>query len=266
MSRAISRKACLGHRIVALLEHEGRHAEQAELARRRAEIVDLLLHGVADEDQRLHLGLARVSARACVEHLADLGVAAAAVDARHQLAEPLAARRPSARRGIRPARGNRRAAHRARRSRPPRGTCRPAAGRRCPRSAAGSWWRRARRSAGRACRPRRGGPSVRPALRNASISARGRRRRRRLGVLSAGVVSLRSSAMAPSLNRQLNAVHKVAINGAQVQWPRDSQDRSSFEDVVDFERLVLRREPFGARRRAPLAAFVSGSFSASIRA
>ena len=45
----------LGDRIVAFLEHEDRHAEQAELAGGGAQIVDLLLHGVADEDQRLHL-------------------------------------------------------------------------------------------------------------------------------------------------------------------------------------------------------------------
>ena len=57
---------------------------------------------------------------------------------------------PSARPGIRRGRDSRRAGRRARRSPPPRGTCRPAGGRPYPRSAAGSWWRRARRSAGRA--------------------------------------------------------------------------------------------------------------------
>ena len=90
----------LGHRVVALLEHEDRHAEQAEFAGRRAQIVDLLLHGVADEDQRLH-ALLGVFLAGVAEHLADLGVAAAAIDARHQLGELLGCRRPSRRRGIR---------------------------------------------------------------------------------------------------------------------------------------------------------------------
>ena len=87
---------------------------------------------------------------------------------------------PSATRGIRPARDNRRAARRARRSPPPRGTCRPAAGRRYPTAAGGSWWRRARRSAARAGRARSPAPRPFTCVRNASISARcGRRRRRR---------------------------------------------------------------------------------------
>jgi hypothetical protein len=35
------------------VEEEGRHAEQAELAGDVAQRVDVLLHGVADEDQRV---------------------------------------------------------------------------------------------------------------------------------------------------------------------------------------------------------------------
>ena len=38
-------------RVVAFLEHEGRHAEQPKLAGRLAKIVDRLFHGVADENQ-----------------------------------------------------------------------------------------------------------------------------------------------------------------------------------------------------------------------
>ena len=59
-----------------------------------AEIVELLLHGVADEDQRLHL-LDLGLALGMREDLADLGVAAAAVDPRHQLGEPLGLRHPA---------------------------------------------------------------------------------------------------------------------------------------------------------------------------
>ena len=51
------------------------------------------------------------------EDLADLGVAAAAVDARHQVAEPLGLRHPARGAAFGRARGNRRAGRRARRSR-----------------------------------------------------------------------------------------------------------------------------------------------------
>ncbi len=84
----------LGHRVVALLEHEHRHAEQAEFAGRLAQIVDLLLHGVADEHHRLHALLA-IFLAGVAEHLADLGVAAAAIDARHQRGEFLGSRDPA---------------------------------------------------------------------------------------------------------------------------------------------------------------------------
>src|SRR5438045_1660569 len=41
---------CLfGHGIVAFLEHEGRYLEETEFARLGAELVDIFLHGVADE-------------------------------------------------------------------------------------------------------------------------------------------------------------------------------------------------------------------------
>ena len=115
-------------------------------------------------DLRLALGVG--------DDLADLGVAAAAVDARHQLGKPLAPATPSATPGIRSSRGSRRAGHRGRRWPPSRGTCRPAAGRRYPRAAAGSWWRRARRSAARAGPARSRAQAPSPASRKASISAR----------------------------------------------------------------------------------------------
>ena len=90
----------LGDRVVAFLEHEHRHAEQAELAGARAQIVDRLLHGVADEDQRLH-ALLGVFLAGVAEHLADLGVAAAAIDVAHQVRRACRCRPPSRRRGIR---------------------------------------------------------------------------------------------------------------------------------------------------------------------
>ncbi len=154
-------KRLLGDRIVALLEHEGGHAEQAELACGMAEIVELLLHRVADEDQGLHLGDLGL-ALGMGDDLADLGVAAAAVDPLHQRGRAARPATPSARPGIRPGRGNRPAARRARRSPPPRGTCPPAAGRPYPTAAAGSWWRRGRRSAVRAGRLRSPAPGPSP--------------------------------------------------------------------------------------------------------
>ena len=60
--------------------------KQPKFAGRGAQVVDLLLHGVADEHQRLHPLLAVFLARVA-ENLADLGVAAAAIDARHQRGE-----------------------------------------------------------------------------------------------------------------------------------------------------------------------------------
>src|SRR5665213_970705 len=58
-------------------------------------------------------------------------------------------------RGIRSCRGNKPAGYRARRLLPLRGTSQLAACRRYPMSAAGSWWRRAQRSAARVFRPAR---------------------------------------------------------------------------------------------------------------
>src|SRR6185312_14458083 len=80
-------------RIVALLEHEGRHAQQAQLAGGGTEIVDRLLHGVADIHQRLHALFFGLVARVA-EHLADLGMAATAVDRRHQLGKAVAGGNP----------------------------------------------------------------------------------------------------------------------------------------------------------------------------
>ena len=119
-------------------------------------------------DQRLHLALSRIRAR-MGEHLADLGMAAAAVDPLHQRAEPFRLRHPAGGAAfgepaiideldVEPADRGGFLEHLA-----------PAAGRRRPRSAAGSWWRRAQRSAGRAGRARRGGIE-RTLARNASIS------------------------------------------------------------------------------------------------
>src|SRR5438445_222472 len=73
------------------MEHESLDAEQPELTGDRAEIVEPLLHGIADKDQRADpAGFCLVADVA--EHLADLSVAAAAIDFRHERGEPLPAR------------------------------------------------------------------------------------------------------------------------------------------------------------------------------
>src|SRR5439155_6660365 len=86
----------LGDRIMALLEHEGGHAEEAELASRMADIVELLFHSVADEDQSLHLGALGL-ATGMRDNLADLSVTAAAIDFFHQARQPLGLRDPGRR-------------------------------------------------------------------------------------------------------------------------------------------------------------------------
>ena len=159
----------LGDRVMALLEHERRHAEQTECAGRSAQIVDRLLHRIADQHQRLHLALLGLAPR-MREHLADLGVTAAAVDLLHQRRELPRLRHPARGAAFGQAAESTPVARRARRSPPSRGTCRPAACTRCPTAAGGSWWRRAQRSAGRAGRRRPPGRAPSPVPRNASIS------------------------------------------------------------------------------------------------
>ena len=120
----------------------------------------LFFHRVADE----HQGAAPSAcafAPCMRKNFADLGVAAAAIDLAHQRGKR-ARPTPSARHGIRQCRENRQAGCQARRSRPPRGTCRPEWHAPCPTSAAGSWWRRARTSAARARRRRRPGQAPSP--------------------------------------------------------------------------------------------------------
>src|SRR5262245_65681758 len=56
-------------RIIALLEHEGWHAKETEFAGRMAQIVELLLHGIADEYQGLSLGLLGLTARVCDDQI-----------------------------------------------------------------------------------------------------------------------------------------------------------------------------------------------------
>ena len=153
-SRAISLKACLGDAVPALLEDEDRHAMQAEIAGLVGEIVE----AVPPSRRRYrpaHRPLPPPSASAHGQHLADLGVAAAAGDADHQPLQRgrvadefrrLAFAKPAKideldAQAIRPCR--------------PRRTSRPAACRPGPRSAGGSSLRRARGSAGPAGRSRR---------------------------------------------------------------------------------------------------------------
>ena len=57
-------KSLFRNRIAAFLEHEGRHPEKPERTGRLAEVVELLLHRIPDENQRLHFGFC-VSRLAC---------------------------------------------------------------------------------------------------------------------------------------------------------------------------------------------------------
>jgi hypothetical protein len=69
-------------RVGAFVEHERLHAEQSQLARDRAKVVNRLLHGVPDKDKRLD-GRVRCLISDVAQDAADLGVAAAAADPRH---------------------------------------------------------------------------------------------------------------------------------------------------------------------------------------
>ena len=80
-------KSLLAHRIVAFLEHESRNVAQAKLAGPGAQVIERFFHGIADEHQGADFRLV-VLAAGMREHLADLGMAAAAIDPRHQRAEP----------------------------------------------------------------------------------------------------------------------------------------------------------------------------------
>src|SRR5262249_13222064 len=87
-------KGLLGDRVEALLEHERRYAKQSEFAGGMTEIIELLFHGVADEDQRLHLrGLG--FALGMRDDLADLGGPPAEIEASQRPREPLALRPPA---------------------------------------------------------------------------------------------------------------------------------------------------------------------------
>src|SRR5262249_53262959 len=137
-------KSLFGDGIVAFLEHEGGHPEKPERARGVTKIVKLFLHGVADENQGLHLRGLRL-ALGVGDDLADLGMAATAVDPLHQRAQPLGLRSPGGGPGFAEAGGKKRAPREPRRSPPPRGTCPPAVGTPYPTRVGGSWSRRARR-------------------------------------------------------------------------------------------------------------------------
>src|SRR5215208_1300542 len=76
----------LRDRLRAFLEHESRHTEKPKLAGGLAEIVKLLFHRIADKNQRLYFGFLGL-ALGMRDDLADLRVAAAAVDSRHQVGE-----------------------------------------------------------------------------------------------------------------------------------------------------------------------------------
>ncbi len=74
-------------RVITFLEHEGPDVTQAEFASARAYLVKRFLHGVADKDERRDFPFLGFAPR-MGQNLADLGVAAPTIDARHQAAEP----------------------------------------------------------------------------------------------------------------------------------------------------------------------------------
>ena len=158
----------LANRIVALLKHESGHVAQPKLAGGGTEIVERFLHRVADKNQRTDLRCV-VFPAGVGKNFSDLGVAAAAIDPRHQRAEPVGLRDPRRCFAFGQVRDNRQAGYQARRRQRLRGTCRLAAGRRCPRSVAGSSWHRAQKSS----RPR-----LRRLSQRARAPSRDRERRR----------------------------------------------------------------------------------------
>ena len=78
------------------MKEEDRHAERAELAGQAAQPVDLLLHRVADKDERVDLGLAGLADRV-LEHPLDLGLAADAKDRAHDAVQIGGGSQPAAR-------------------------------------------------------------------------------------------------------------------------------------------------------------------------
>jgi phage tail protein X len=75
-------------RIMSLVEHEGLDTEQTEFSRNGTEIVDRLLHGIANVDKHLRQGLACL-APDVAEHPRDLGLATPAVNLGHKVSERL---------------------------------------------------------------------------------------------------------------------------------------------------------------------------------
>ena len=124
--------------------------QQPEFAGRRAEVVDRLLHGVADIDQRLHLRSARILAPTCDSTLPiwvwppRQSIFSISAPSRSGCAT-----QPRCPAFGKPAKIDELHIEPADRRRLLR-TSRPAAGRPYPRSAGGSWWRRAQRPAARA--------------------------------------------------------------------------------------------------------------------
>src|SRR5262249_56150846 len=86
-------KSLLGDRVVALLKHESRNAEQPKLPRRVAEIIELLLHGIAAENQGLYLTCLGFTL-AVAKNFADLGMAAPPSDSFHHATKPVRCRSP----------------------------------------------------------------------------------------------------------------------------------------------------------------------------
>ena len=203
--------------------------------------------------------LSLVSRSRMGEHAADLRVAATAVDLLHQGAEHGGIRDEPRGSAFGQAAVVEELDVDARRSKPPRGTCRPAGGRPRPRSAAGSWWRRGQRSAVRAGtrlhrrRQRPGAGEERVDLR-----AGGDRRSARRRPVGIGVLSERSFAISAV---RFETQRMLLISG-NLRFRRNCALPSIGDDVVQIERLVDGGEPFGARRRAPPALFVDRQLQA----
>ncbi len=217
-----------GDRVVALLEHEGRHAEQPELAGRCARSSIALLHGVADIDQRLHL--ARLESRAW-HGQAPCGSACGRRGSRSApSASPSRRRaRPSARRGIRqPAEIDQLDVEPADRA-PPRGTSRA-----CSRQAVSQVGCRLMvASSAKISRPRLPGSAVgREPLHlgqeGVDLRARGRRCRRAAALGRSVVVAI--------------VGHGASLGGAnpRIKWPWGPRARAG---AVAVGGRALREQP-----------------------
>ena len=64
------------------MKHKCRHLQQAELARHRTQVIDIFFHRIADKDKRAQ-ALSFTFPDRVLQHLADLRMAAEAMDGAH---------------------------------------------------------------------------------------------------------------------------------------------------------------------------------------